>query len=267
MSQPFAPLTAWFRAITAQALASGVAPEAVLEALAGAAGMASVAGGTSLDAISRDERQALVKAGRRAILSAGPRKPKGVEQAQSQEEEAEDLRFAADLAKAGLAALGGEAAEDLEGPADPMHPPDGRLSAATLGDLDGFALASLGLHVVRCGECKGRLAVLYMASAPAAAPLRVAAASAVAMRKPDAGRVVATLDEPAAELVLFDEEGARTLAVYADASAPVRLVGEGLETIEMLAGYWLGSVGREVSRLRGTLYVGDASAEIDIAIS
>ncbi len=262
MTEPFALLFAWFDQIsgsavggTGRALEAGAGPDAVLEALAGVVGLAVLGG---LDEVPEDRRRALMKAGRRALLAGG------VGGAEESAEDAEDRRWAADLARAGLEALGGAAPDALGGPADPLHAPDGRLSAATLGNLDGFALASLALHVARCTPCRRRAAVLRMASAPAAAPLRVAAASAVAMRQPEAGRLIATFDAPAAELVLFDDNGMRMLAVYAEASAPVRLLGDGLETAEMLAGYWLGSLATDHAQVVGTLHVGDAACEVDI---
>jgi len=255
MSQPFAPLSAWFQRVQARATAVDGTDEDVLEALAAALGLAVLVG---LDGLAATDRKALVSKGRRAILAAGPGKGRG--------EEAEDLRMAIAHARAGLSALEGKVGDGRVGPSDPMHPPDGRLSAATLGRLDGFALASVALHVSNCEGCAKRLAVLRMASTPALLPLRVAAATAVAMRKPDAGRVVATVREPLAEVVLFDDEGERTIAVYSEASAPVRLVGEGLETIEMLAGYWLGSVEASATKVSGTLHVGDLATELDFTL-
>ncbi|RLB50879.1 MAG: hypothetical protein DRJ42_17985 [Deltaproteobacteria bacterium] len=262
MTEPFALLFAWFDQISGsavgasgRALEAGAGPDAILEALAGAVGLAVLGG---LDEVPEDRRRALMKAGRRALLAGGAGGP------DESADDAEDRRWAAELARAGLQALGGAAPDALGGPADPLHAPDGRLSAATLGNLDGFALASLALHVAHCTPCRRRAAVLRMASAPAAAPLRVAAASAVAMRQPETGRLIATFDAPAAELVLFDDDGTRMLAVYAEASAPVRLLGDGLETAEMLAGYWLGSLARDHTRVVGTLHVGDEVSEVDI---
>ncbi len=105
-----------------------------------------------------------------------------------------------------------------------------------------------------------------MAEQAAASPLRVAAASAVAMERPDEGRLLHTFDAPAAELVLFEDEGERRLAVYTEASAPVHLASEGVETVEMLPGYWLGRVHADATRIGGTLHVGDEEVAVDVAL-
>jgi hypothetical protein len=255
MTAPFTRLSEQFHQLSARASRGDATPQLVLEALAHAAALSIFKG---LDEVSATERKSLARKGRRTILASGP--------GRRRDEEAEDLAAAVALAKAGLAALDGTRGEALDGPADPLHPPDGRLAAATRGELDGFALASAALHVARCEECHRRLAVLRMAEEPAVAPLRVAAASALAMERPDDGRLLHTFGTPAAELVLFEDEGERRLAVYAEASAPVHLVSDQVETVEMLAGYWLGRVAASAERIRGTLHIGEEETAVDVGL-
>jgi hypothetical protein len=258
MSQPFPKLSEWFRRTAARAEQGDAEPLEILEALAGAVGLAIFGG---LDALSDAETKRLMKRGRRALLAAGP-----LSGDREDEPEVEDRQMAIALARAGLSLLEGKAMETLLGPGDPMHVPDGRLSSASRGALDGFSLAACALHIARCDTCRARVMVLTMATASATEPLRVAAATAVAMLRPDAGRVVITLDEPAVEIVLFEDDGARHVAIYAEASAPVRLVGDDLETVEMLAGYWLGALSPDATRIRGTLHVGDTTAPVDVGV-
>jgi hypothetical protein len=252
-----------FRAVFREDLArarahrDGDDPWPVLEALSRAL-FASAAG--ELDELGRGELEPLVRAGRRALLAAGPA-PDG--------EDDEDAADAIALARAGLAVLSGEPPARVYGPRDPMHVPDGRLAAAARGALDGFSLGALALHVVRCEPCSARLGVLGAGGRAALhAPLRVAARSAVPMRRPDEGHVVISLDDPAVEVVLFDDgDGARSLAVYAEQPVSVRLVAPSIETLDMLTGYFLGRLtGDAPATLDAELHHGERTTRVTIAL-
>ncbi len=107
MSTPFPRLAEQFHRLHARATRGDATPELVLEALAHAAGLAVF---TGLSEVPVSERKGLIRKGRRTILSAGP--------GSGDEEEAEDLAWAAALAKAGLAALDGADVEALTGPSE-----------------------------------------------------------------------------------------------------------------------------------------------------
>ncbi len=235
---------------------SGIGPsstdESVLEACALAA-WATVAG--ALDDLGLEARDRLARAGRRALLAAGPAKD-------------EDARLARALATVGLGALEtGRVAAVPGALANPMCAPDGRLVSALAGRLDGFACASLALHVARCDGCDARMRVLGLAREELAPPLRVAAETAPEVRPPSDGRRVARLESPRVEIVLFHDGDGRTLAVYAELDEPVELSGAGLEPLESLPGYWLGRVTGARATVEAEVRVGASHAKVQLRLS
>lgn len=74
---------------------------------------------------------------------------------------------------------------------------------------------------------------------------------------PASGRSVAHLEALDAEAVVFEAEGVRRLAVYAETDAPVRLVASALTLEAQMPGYWQGRIDGDIQKLETTLYVGD----------
>jgi|GEM_PF-3270200 len=253
----------WQRAVAcAQAYDDAGPVEPMLEA--GALGVVLEATG-ALARIPERERRLVRDAARRALLRARPSVSAATEKdgaagaedgartAEDDDDDADALRIAAELAREGVRALAGQAAPVRPSDASAWHPPGSALVAMTRGAPDGLAAASIALHVGRCAACREALQI-SSAEGELGVPLRAAAASAPAMLAPHAGRVVATLTEPAAEAVIFDDA---LIAIYASESLPVRYVASGLTTQDMRPGYWAGRCAPGTTRLEGTLHVGD----------
>ncbi len=246
---------AWRRAVLCATAYDDTAPvEPVLEAAA--LGVVLEVMG-ELRRVPEHERRIVRDAARRALLRARP--TQDTETAEG-EDDAQALRLAASLAREGLRALTGEPATSARAPADAhtWHPPARSLVWMMRGAPDALAAASVALHVERCAACEMAVQIARM-SAESAVPLRVAAASAAPMLAPQAGRLVATREAPAAEAIVFEDGRGTLVAIYTAEPLPVRYVAEGLTTEDMRPGYWAGRCAPGAARLEGTLHVGDAA--------
>jgi len=204
-----------------------------------------------LAAAPASELALLRERGRRALLAAGA--PEGTPEADRQ-----DAAWARALAGAGLDVIDPKPQpREPSPPADPLRPSAGRISRMLRGELDGFSAGACALALRASAD--GALRVLAMAEGTAEEPLAVAAQDAPPVRAPSDGTLVARLDEPEVEALLFPEPTPRRLAVYAAASDPVRLVADGVTTEEMLPGYWIGRLAEGVLRVEAELHVGDGA--------
>lgn len=216
---------------------AGQAPDPVLEALA--LTIATELTG-DLARLPGAERDQLRRKGQRALLHLGG--------AGLDEDDLEALRMCAALARDGLRALSGRPSAQ---PADldtRVLIPASDMRRLLDGELDGFAAGSLALKIRRSSDARAELRVLETLMQPASdgearRTLSLAAAEAVTVLDPAAGRVVGTLPEAGAEAVLFEGAPLR-LAVYAEEATPLRLVGPGLHTEGTREGYWIGRLER-----------------------
>ena len=243
--------TAWEEGLErARAFEPGDDPEPVLETL-GLLVVLELTG--DLATLGREERALVRDRGRRALLGGAP-----------DDVDPEDWQLARDLARAGLSLLEGRPAE---GPAQGLHPPDGQLIQMLRGEPDGLSAGLCAGHVLDCDQCRAAVRVLDQSRGAVVATLAVAAAAAEEMRPPAEGTLLSQIEDPRAEVLLFAEDGGRQLAVYAAESAPVRVVGEGVTTEQMLSGYWLGRVAPGAERLALRLHVGDRTADLEIDLT
>jgi len=242
----------WQRAVACAHAYDDAGPvEPMLEA--GALGVVLEATG-ALAGVPERERRLVRDAARRALLRARPSGDARI--VEDDDDDADALRIAAELAREGVRALAGQAAPVRPSDASAWHPPGSALVAMTRGAPDGLAAASVALHVGRCAACRTALQI-SSAESELGVPLRVAAASGASMIAPHAGRVVAKLTEPAAEAVIFDDALGALIAIYASESLPIRYVASGLTTQDMRPGYWAGRCAPGTTQLEGTLHVGD----------
>jgi hypothetical protein len=243
----------WQRAVACATAYDDSAPlESALEA--GALGVVLEATG-ALTRVPERERRTVRDAARRALLRAAP----GAQAEDDDDaDDADALRLAATLAREGVRALAGKprAAEGARASVDAWHPPASALVAMKRGAPDGFAAASVALHVARCAACAAALR-LSSGRADAALELRAAASTAAPMLAPHEGRVVATRDAPAAEAIAFTDALGELVAIYTSEALPVRYVAEGLTPLDMRPGYWSGRCASGARRFDGTLHVGE----------
>lgn len=236
----------------ANAWQGGQDPMCVFEALAYAAVLDAV---RALDAVAIDERTALVRTARRALLQAGGRS----------DEEAEALALVLPLAKRGLLALetraGSGAHEQSVATTFQTHPSATEIVAMCNGRPDAFGAASVAVHAEACARCAGEVRLLGETVGEAETPLLAAAADLAPMLSPMNGKRVGVCDELHAEAILF---GGRTIAVYANDDVAVRLVADGCVTRDMRPGYWAGELSSEAASVEATLHVGDKSARISL---
>jgi hypothetical protein len=248
----------------AVAWARGRDPSPVFEAL-GYAAFVDAIGARGL--LARDEANALRRAGREALLAFGP-DGSGTDgsttgDADDAAGDAETLALArrsiADVARAGLAALErGSGAVPHRVAALAFHPPAATLVRILRGEADGLTAGRWAAHLRACDGCRHEIDVARRANGELDEPgLALAAARPAEVLAPARGRVVGTLKRPALEAVLFDSEHGRKLAVYAQASAPVRLVADGVTTEDTLEGYWIGRVEPAVTELHAQVFVDD----------
>lgn len=254
----------WRRALAcAAAYGESASVEPVLEAAA--LGVVLELTG-ALSRIPERERHTVRDAARRALLRA----PTGAQEDDDEErgDDADALRLAVALAREGVRALAGKPSAASERPQEPSawHPPAGALLAMSRGAPDALAAASVALHVRRCAACATALQV-SSGRAESAGRLRAAAASAGPMLAPHGGRAVATRSAPDAEAVAFDDARGVLLAIYTSEPLPVRYVADGLTTQDMRPGYWSGRCAPGVTRLDGTLHVGETAAAWAIDVS
>lgn len=255
-------------------------PAPVLEALGYASFIDAIG---ARDLLGRDEAKTLRRAGSEVLLAFG----RGENARSKDSEDAEDLAIARrkvlEVARAGLASLGqpsatphltgtggrsalmaAEPATSYGGAApQSLHPPSTTLVRMLGGDVDGLTAGRWAAHLRSCASCKNEIAIARTAAGELddAVGLAVAAARPAMVRPPASGRVVGEKKRPALEAVLFEDETGRRLAVYAQASAPVRLVADGVTTEDTLEGYWIGRVEPGVTELRAQVYVGDDVVE------
>lgn len=254
----------------------GQDPAPVLEALGYALFIDAIG---ARDLLGRDEAKTLRRAGREALLAFGP----GESARGDDGEDAEDLAIAhrriADVARAGLASLerrsvGSRSADArLQVVTEPavahgtagasLHPPSATLVRMLGGNVDGLTAGRWAAHLKRCASCANEIAIARTAAGELedAGTLAVAAARPAMVRPPATGRIVGEKKRPALEAVLFEDETGRRLAVYAQASAPVRLVADGVTTEDTLEGYWIGRVEPGVTELRAQVFVRDDVVE------
>lgn len=266
----------WQRAVACAHAYDDASPvEPMLEA--GALGVVLEATG-ALARVPERERRLVRDAARRALLRSRPSAGASTEHdgatpagagariAENDDDDADALRIAAELAREGVRALARQAAPARPSEASGWHPAASALVAMTRGAPDGLAAASVALHVGRCEACRTALHISSTES-EMGVPLQAAAASAPSMLAPHAGRVVATRTEPAAEAVIFDDPLGALIAIYASESLPVRYVANGLTTQDMRPGYWAGRCAPGATQLAGTLHVGDRIVAWTIALT
>jgi len=180
----------------------------------------------------------------------------------------EDHAIVLALARAALAALGGRRSSP---PRSPLHVTDRALVAMRDGKPDPLAAGLAAAHVLGCASCRARLGVLRTVDvepAPRSArPLLAAADSAPPMRRPASGRRLGAIAAHGVEAVLFEDGGARRVAVYASEPVAVRLVADGLTSEHASPGYWIGKLAARVRRIDAVLHVGRTRARwrLDLA--
>lgn len=240
----------------------GQDPAPVFEAL-GYASLVDAIG--ARDLLGRDEAKSLRGAGRKALLAFGP---DATSRGEDEDEDAEDLAIArrkiAEIARAGLGSLERASAQpDAAGTSTSLHPPSRTLVRMLKGDVDGLTAGHWAMHIRECAACQNEIAVVRMTAGETGdiGALAIAAARPASVRAPAGGRVVGEKKRPALEAVLFEDDTGRRLAVYAQASDPVRLVAEGVTTEDTLEGYWIGRVEEGVAELRAQAFVGDEVVE------
>lgn len=242
----------------------GQDPAPVLEALGYASFIEAIG---ARDLLGRDEAKTLRRAGREALLAFGPAETLGRDDRDDAEDQAIVRRRMAAVAREGLAAL------ERRGPAPRaagmhLHPPSATLVRMLGGDVDGLTAGRWAMHLRTCASCKQEIAIARSAAGELddVRALAVAAARPATVQAPAKGRVVAEKKHPALEAVLFEDETGRRLAVYAQRSAPLRLVADGVTTEDTLEGYWIGRVEPGVTKVRAQIFVGEevAAWEIDL---
>ncbi|MBX3276154.1 MAG: hypothetical protein KF729_38230 [Sandaracinaceae bacterium] len=227
-------------------------PEPVLEALAQTIALELTG---ALGHVARDERDALRRAGQVAMLQLG--------RGDRDEDELEALRVCAALARDGLRALAGRALPEEPSPARDLRAviPPAELARLLRGELDGFAAGALAMRVRRSEEALAELrAAFRLSGAPGQARLALAAAEAARVIDPAAGRLLGVHPSLGVEAVLFDpaEEGGEVrLALYAEDPAPLRLLADGVSTLDVREGYWIGRVAAGVRALDAVLHAGE----------
>lgn len=245
----------------AGAWSSGDDPEPVLEALALSVAL-EVTGDLGLAPL--EEREALRKLGQRALLQIGGGDP--------DEEELEELRLCAAIARDGLRALSGRepvgrdptdrdrpGSEEPGGPDPRVLIPPSDLTRLLRGSLDGFAAGALAMKVRRSAAALEELRRLrHRRRGGEERSLALAAASAAPVLDPAAGRVIGALPDAGAEAVLFEGEGGvRRLAVYAEEPEAIRLLAPELTTEDVREGYWVGRIDEGAQRVDAVLEIGD----------
>ena len=228
--------------------------EAILEAL----GLALVLAITGrLDEVDGETKIRLSRIGRRTLLA--PHRGD------------DDVRWAAAVGKEGLKALAGEHDFDIRA-GDVLPPSPARLIAMLRGQPDGLSAGACAIRVQHDPGARQQLAVLLAGAADpitAARPTAqfvAAAAPAESMRDPSTGRRLSEIRSPAADIVLFENEEPRVVAVYALSQESVRLIGDGLLTRHMLPGYWIGTVEPSTTRIEGVLEVGTESVKLEVVL-
>jgi hypothetical protein len=249
---------------TARSYKPGEDPTPVLEALGYALALAANA---QLDALPVEERGAILECGTTALASSNAWMA-------DHQDDAEDMDRSVAVGRAAVAWLEGRADTALDevlGDATPPSP--SRVLKMIRGELDGLSAASCAISLLRDPVARGQLQVLRMSGDSTAAhphgqePIRAAAAAAADMRAPFDGELIAELDRPAVEFLIFRDEDAVRLAVYAFESAPIRLVAQGVETEAMRAGYWIGRlVQPPPEKLSCDLHVGDEVWSLNLTI-
>lgn len=139
---------------------------------------------------------------------------------------------------------------------DLVRPSAQRLVRLLRGELDGVAAAHCAGWLANHPDEAHLLRVMAEAEgAPRPQRIAVAAASASQMRNPNEGKLIAALEDPPIEAVLFTSP--RQLAIYAAEPVAVRLEAEGVTTEEIAPGYWIGKVSGGASQIEAVVHIGD----------
>lgn len=235
--------------------------EGILEALAATVAL-EVVGVLSQVPLAR--REALRRAGARALLQIGGQVPGAGDD--EGEERAEALRLVAPYARDGLRALVGK--EPPRAPsAAPAHVGDAELVGLVHARFDGFRSAEIAWRVRESPEAQRALGLLVrleeerlLEDAPRGRGLRLAADGASSVRDPGQGRRVAELRVGGHEVELFRFDDG-VVAAYAATAVTLRLGGERVASLVTRPGY---AEARVEGATRVELDVGGSVAALEL---